>query len=170
MTWTPAFNTIKTRAVADNLLAFIAANQADAILWATSGSALKPIKQFSNSVMSRTVPVFPSIAFASDQDAQDYTEDVIESAYSVVFEIVIENANPDTAVTQARSYAAAIVSMIRNCPPATLAENTGAVVNAAHIQTVEVQFDEIKTNDTQTDFFQTFQIRAVCSLIASNNA
>ena len=153
--------------IADNLLAYIAANQVDAILWA-AGSALRPIQNFSNSVAARTTPVYPAIMFASDQDAQDYTEDELGIAYQLTFEVMIQNADPNNAVTEARSYEAAIKSMIRNCPPSTASANTGAITAATVLQTIESQFDEIKSNDTQTDFLQTFQMRMVYTLTAAN--
>lgn len=161
MAWTPTETIIHARAIPDNLLAYIEANQEDALVWA-SGSAMKPIAEFSSTVANRDVPVFPSIAYSDDNDAADYTETLPIGAYSVVLEVMVNNSDPSIAVTQARSYAKAIVSMIRNCPPASLLPNTG--LSVATLQTIETGFDPIKTNEMQNDFLQMFQIRAVYNL------
>lgn len=165
MTWTPALTTLNTRAVASNVLTYVAdaARQGDAYAWA-GNSSLKLIKTIANSVASRTTPFYPSIAFSDDNDIQNFEDDLIVAAYSFILEISIQNANPDTAVTQARTYAKAIVSMIRNCPLATFAASTGADTAATVIDTIEVGFEQIKTNEMQNDFLQQFQVRTTCRL------
>lgn len=168
MVWAPANKTIYSRAVASNLLAYFAdaTRQADAIAWA-HGSALRPFQNISNSIANRAVPVYPSIAFADDDEAQDPTGDILLSAYSVTFELLIQNSDPGIAVTEARSYAKAVVSMILNCPLSTLAASTGANVNATSQEGFETAFEEIKTNDIQNDFLQTVKIKAAFVLRAS---
>lgn len=169
MAWTPSYTVLKTRAIPSNILTYVidATRQADAITWAGGGS-LKAFKTFSNSVANRTKPVFPSIAFSDDNDVQVFGDDLIEAVYSCIFEVSIQHSSPDTVVTNARYYAAALVSMIRNCPPATLAANTGADVYATVIEGVEVGFEQIKTNEMQNDFLQQFQIRVTVRLSAPN--
>ena len=166
MAWTPANKTIDAQVIADNLLAYFAANQVEALAWA-SGSTLKPFKNFSATVANRSVPVYPAIAFSDDNDAVDYAADNLQAAYSVTFEVMIQNADPSTAIQQARLYLKAIVSMIRNIPHATLSANSGAVDNATTLQTIETGFEPIKSNETQTDFLQMFQVRATFALMAS---
>lgn len=165
MAWTPTLAVIKTRGVAANLLAYITdgTRQTDAYTWA-GDAALRTIKTVSNSVASRTTPFYPAIAFSDDNDAQDFTNDIINAAYSCIFEVSIQNADPDAAVVQARKYAAAIASMIVNCPKATLTANTGAV--DASLNTIETGFEPIKTNEMQNDFLQVFQIRVTFTLYA----
>lgn len=171
MTWTPTLAILTPRAIPVNLLTYVtdATRQADALTWAGDGS-LKLIKKFSNSVANRTVPVFPSIAFSDDNDAQQLSEDVINAAYSFTFEVSIQNADPDTAVTNARVYDKALRSMIVNCPAATMAASTGGTVAAATILTIETGFEPIKTNEKQNDFLQQFQIRVTVLLSGSRYA
>jgi hypothetical protein len=166
MPWTPTYKIIKSRIIAANLLSYFATNQVDAILWA-AGSALRPFQTISNSVANRTTPLYPAIGFVEDADAQGYTDDLIPAAYSVQFEVLVQNSDPSNAVIEARSYEAAIKSMIRNCPPATVAANSGADVNATVLESIETQFDEIKSNKMQNDFLQSFQIRAIYRLSTS---
>ena len=164
MAWTPTKAIITARAIPQNLLTWVtdADRQADALTWA-GGQGYKAIKTFSQSVANRTVPVYPAIAFSDDNDLQDFGDDLIAGGYSCVLEVSIQNANPDTAVTQARIYAEAIVSMIVNCT--TLSTDTGA--DLVTIQQIEVGFEQIKSNEKQNDFLQQFQIRVTCTMHAS---
>lgn len=160
MSWTPTYRTVRTSKIADNLLAYFELHQAEAIVWA-HGSALKSISHFSNSVANRAVPIFPSIAFVSDAEAQVHVDDMVSAAYSLTFELLVQNQSPALAVTQARSYTAAILSMIRNCPPATAAANTYTDAAVTVLESLETEFAEIRTNDLQNDFLQAVQIRAI---------
>lgn len=164
MPYTPTFTVLHTRAIADNLLAYVATNQADALTWAGGGS-LRTIKQFSNSVANRAVPVFPSIAFVDDTDAQSFDNDLVNAAYSVTFEVLTQHANPNTAVSEARTYAKMLLSIFRNCPVATWIADSGA--DQGYIDSAEVGFAEIKTNDAQNEFMQEFQIRLTFQLTGS---
>ena len=158
MTWAPTRAIVTARAIPDNILAYIvdADRQADVLTWAGNGD-LKLIKTFASSVGNRLRPVYPSIAFLNDEDAKDYAEDIISAVYRGTFEIVIQNSDPDQVVTNARVYAMAIESMILNCPNATVTVGTGASI--AVVETIQMVFDEIKTNEKQNDFFQPFNIR-----------
>ena len=162
MAWSDTYKVIDARKIVSNLFTYFQTNQADALLWA-HGSALKDFKQFADSVANRATPAFPSIAFKRDSTKWDATGDVVETEYSVVFEMVIENPSPTLAVSQGRSYAKAVASMILNCPTATLLANTGAVTGV--VTEMADNFTEIKSNDTQNDFFQEIEIGATFSLV-----
>lgn len=157
MTYSPKFNIINAGVIADNLMTWVIAQQADALTWA-GGTGYKALQKYASSVLDRSTPVFPAIAFADDEDDQDFTEDVIPSAYEVGFEVSIQNANPDTAVTQAKIYRKAICSLIANCPDATLIANTGALSGAVLLK-MRTKFSPIKTNEAQSDFLQQFEVR-----------
>jgi hypothetical protein len=163
MTYTPARVVVTPRAIPDNILAWAidATRQADALTWAGNGN-LKLIKEYSKSVANRLQPVYPSVAFAQDDDAQDLSQTALTAAYSATFEFSVQNAVPDTAVTNARVYARAFMSLFANCPDATLLANTGARSVALH--TMETSFDPIKTNEQQNDFLQQFQVRVTYAL------
>jgi hypothetical protein len=171
MAWTPTLNILTARVIPVNLLIWIIddTRQRDALDWAlgsSSAATLPLIKTFSNSVANRTIPVYPSIAFSDDEDIQDFTGDTIEGAYSCIFEVSIQNTDPDNAVSGARVYAEALCSMMLNCP--ILASGAGGTTAAAAIQSIEVGFMQIKTNEMQNDFLQQFQIRLVISLFGGS--
>lgn len=166
MPWTPTYAVINARTIVGNLLTYFEANQADALLWA-HGSALRPFEQFSDSIANRAIPVFPSIAFRRDSMTTGGDGDLLETEYSLVFEVVIESQSPDTAVSEARSYAKAIASMMVNCPDATLLANTGAV--AGVLTELADNFEEMQANEIQNDFFQEFEVGATFSLTRGVN-
>lgn len=160
-----AFAVLTARAIPINLLAYFADEQTqEAALSDAGGNGLPLIKTVSQTVANRMIPAYPSIAFLDDNDAKDYGGDTIQAAYVASFEVNVNSNNPDTAVSNARIYEAAIENMILNCPFATLTANTGATT--CNIQQLESGFDQIKVNDAQTDFLQTFQIRATWLLTA----
>jgi hypothetical protein len=74
--------------------------------------------------------------------------------------MMVTNPDPNVAVVEARKYVKAVTSMIRNCPQATYTANTGTQAQAASLQTIEIGFDPIKSNEMHNDFLQQFQIRA----------
>lgn len=164
MTWTPAKKIINAGVIPDNLMTYCldATRQREALDWAlgsSSAATYKLIKKFSASLANMTTPVYPAIAFSDDNDAQDFTEDIVPAAYSGTFEGSIQNANPDTAVTQAKIYRKAFCSMIANCPDSTLIANTGALSGAV-LNTMETGFDPIWGHKKRkNDFLQRFQIR-----------
>jgi hypothetical protein len=162
MAWTDTHKVIDARRIVSNLFTYFQTNQTDALLWA-HGSALKDFQQFSDSVANRAFPVFPSIAFKRDSMTTGGKGEVLETEYSLVFEVVIENQGANTVVAQARSYAKAIASMMVNCPDSTLLANTGAVKGV--ITELADNFSEVKTNDMQNDFFQEFEVGATFSLV-----
>jgi hypothetical protein len=167
MTYTPTKAIINAGVIPENLMTWIIAQQAGAITWA-GGTSYKTLQKYSSSVLDRATPVFPAIAFDDDEDDQDFTQDVIDSAYETTFEVSIQNASPDTAVTQAKIYRKAICSLILNCPDATLIANTGALSGAVLIK-MRTKFSPIKTNEAQNDFLQQFKIGVTYLLSASSH-
>lgn len=170
MAWTPTKAIITPRAIPDNLLTYCtdSTRQTDAFTWA-GDSSLKLLKKYNSHVFANSTPVFPAIAFNDDSDAQDFSEDMLMCAYSFMFEVSIQTATPDTAVSQARTYDKAIRSMILNCPAATIGANTG--YTSITILQIETGFERIKAHESQANnFLQQFQIRVTVLIHASSYA
>jgi len=161
MPWTPAEKILNARAVAENLLLYIEANQADALLWA-HGSALKSLVRLETSIAEKNVPVYPCIQFLSDNSAESFQQTFIDGAYSAAFEITVQNPSPSELLAQARSYDKAVRSMIRNCT--TFTTNTGAGANQSALLTIETGFDPQQMNKAATQFYQEWQVRATYTL------
>lgn len=163
-TWEPTLAVLSSRAIPENLIGFIT-NEAwqEAVLTWAGGSGLKLLQTRAQRRKHPDKPAFPVIYFSDDNDAKQYDSEVVPGAYSLVLEVVIQNADPDEATRQARIYAKAIESMILNIPKATLLDGTGAF--AATLDTIETGFDRMKENkDRKNDFYQIFQVRAVWQL------
>lgn len=159
------FAVLTARAIPINLLTYISdTDTQEAALTAVGGEGLKLIKTVSQTVANRLKPAYPAIAFVDDNDAKSYEGDVITAGYVATFEVNVVHTNPDTAVSNARKYEAAIERMILNCPFATLTANTGAT--SCNLQQIESGFDAIKTDEGQKEFLQTFQVRATWLLTA----
>lgn len=166
MAWTPTNKVINARVIAANILAFIAANQTEALTWANGSTGLLDFQEIEDSVANRDSPLFPSLALQDDNDAADYTGDMIDAVYSATFEIMIENSSPAAAVTQARVYATALSSLLANMDNNDL--TSGMTGITAVLQTIETGFEEIKANDMQNSFLQVFQIRPTFSVVGGS--
>lgn len=169
MAWTPTYNILTPRAIPSNLATYCldATRQGEALTWAGDGT-LKLVKTLQNSIAEPTKPVYPAISFSSDDDAEEFGDEMIEGAYVCTFEFWIQHAAAGTAVTNARVYDKAFRSMIANCPTATLITGTGATT--AKLLGLETSFEVIKTNEMRNDFLQVFQIRCSYVLFAGLNA
>jgi hypothetical protein len=173
MPWTPIQKALNLRAIADNILTYWLANQADAVPWAATQLAyadpIPLLKRFSDSaaILAEKAPVFPAVAFASDADAADYN-DAIESGYIVRFDTMVTGPNAEVCVRQARVYSLALLSMLLNCPKATLAANARVTINNTHIEDTIIEFGEILSNEEQTDFMQRFELQATIRVHASS--
>jgi hypothetical protein len=172
MTWAPTRAVITARAIPENLLTYItdATRCRAALDWAlgsTSAATYKLLNKYTTSVLARSTPVFPSIAFSDDNDEQA-GEDVLVCIYTAIFEVSVQNTSPDTAATQARVYSKAISSLMLNCPIATLISGTGATFGQVPHPPM-TGFLPIKTNEKQNDFLQQFQIRVVVNLDTGAN-
>lgn len=166
MAWSPTYTVINARAIADNLLTYCldSTRQSDAWTWAGGTGTYRAVSKFSDTVGSRGTPAFPAIQFLDDEDAVDYENDVLQGVYIVTFEMMVQSGVLATAISDARTYAIAFTSMIRNCPAATLGASTGATAATVRLMGLETGFDPIKTNEKQNDFLQTLKIRATFQL------
>lgn len=169
MVYAPKRAIVVSRAIPENLLTYLtdATRLEDALTWAGDGS-LKLLKKYSTSVVNRDSPVFPAIAYNDDDDAKDYTQDIVPAEYKGMFEVSIQASTADTAVSRARTYAKALESLIVNCPLATALNGTGAIDGI--LNTVEIGFEPIKAHEERkNDFLQQFQIRVTYSLVAGSH-
>jgi hypothetical protein len=163
MAWTPDFAIIKPRVIADNILTYWTdeTRQTDALTWAGDGS-LRLIKTVSQIKATTAFTPYPSVEFADDSDLQEFGNDYIECEYEVAFRFGIQGTSAAVALSNARKYSAAFTSMLVNCPPATLATNSGATAGTVTVQRVATGYDVIKAGNegkATADFLQEFEIR-----------
>ena len=158
--WNPAEQIIDTRYLGRNILSFVSANQTEALNWANDGTDLKPFKQFSESVINRAEPIFPSLAILSERNATDFAGDIIASAFEITFEAMITGTVPADLPLLAKKYKHALESMLLNIPAASILMNA-QTVTSFRVDSIETDFDEIKTNDMRNSFMQMFQTKVV---------
>ncbi len=172
MAWSPSYAVITPRAIADNILTYWtdATRQADALTWA-DGTGLRLIKTVSQIKANTAFTPYPSVEFADDSDLQEFGNDIIECEYEVAFRFGIQGTSAATALANARKYSAAFTSMLVNCPPATLATNSGATPGTVTVQRVATGYDVIKAGNegkATADFLQEFEIRASITMNGSS--
>jgi hypothetical protein len=166
MAWEPTHEVLNCSAMVDNLMAYFNTNQAEALAWANGGTALLLFKSIADALADPNKPIFPALQFAEDNDATDHSGDgLLQGAYSVMFEGMVRNETAALAIAQGRKYRLAVASMLRNIPDASLIANTGAT--QVILQSIETGYDPIKTNDTQNDFLQVFQVRATYLVVGA---
>jgi len=166
MSWNPRQKIIDTRFLGQNILSFVADNQADALEWANGGEPLKELQEFAVSIANRNAPVLPSIAIADDGNATDFGSDVLKSAYEITLEIMVGNASATDAANMARCYKHALESMLLNIPKTDLFAGAEILLDF-RISGIETGFDEIKASKSKNYFMQMFQTKVIYELYAS---
>lgn len=159
MVWTPEFTVIDATTIGENLLAYIMTNQRDALDWA-GGTTLKLLQPVSIKVTDPTVPMLPSIGIENEtEEPVDDNGDVIDTIYSVTFEIWTEDSAPEAVIANAKRYKKALVSMVQECPTSTLLSGTGSVQIPDRLRPA-IDFPAVRSFENEMHFFQNFQIRA----------
>jgi hypothetical protein len=166
MVWSPQFTVLDATTIADNLLAYILANQAAALTWA-GGTTLKELRPASVKITDPDAPMLPSISIESESERpEDSGGDVITTIYTATFEIWVESADPDTVTATAKIYKRALASMMQECPNATLMADTDGVGIEHRLRPI-VEMPAMRTTDNEGHFFQSFQIAAGFKVIAA---
>lgn len=161
MVWQPQRKIVDTRFIARNILAYIAANQTDALFWANDNAAgLKNFKQFSESAANRAAPVFPSLAVVSDSNATTFDSDLLASRYAITFEAMIGSDSPILSPLIARKMKTALESLLLNIPTANLLDDV-AVTTRFKVVSIETNILPIKANDMQNFFVQEFETKVI---------
>ena len=164
MAWTPKYNALNLRSIADNLIEYWKDNQVEVFAWAGDAD-LPPIKAFTDVLIQG--PVFPAVALSNDLDAVDYTGDVLNAGYQPIFSLMVVNKDPSIAMQHARLYSRALISMLLNCPAATLLANTGVISTEVVIDDTATNFLEIMADEEEVTYMQRVDIQATIRVQAS---
>jgi hypothetical protein len=166
MPYTPTFNTFDPRAFVENLLTAIEDQQEEALAWvAGEDEPLPNIAKFYNSAAGRLTTVFP-VLMVTNHSAAQKTEDTLEVAMSVDFELMISGGNPDILTSKALDYSYMLTSILQNTRPKSL--STTAVAFNGYLDTLETEFSVLRgLNGSSSSFLQIVQYRAIWILTAS---
>jgi hypothetical protein len=163
MVWAPRANVIDLTQIADNLLAYIADNQTDALIWANGGTGLDDFAKFYTNAVGRLQTQFPSLMILTQRAEPDLSGEILLSRLEVTLEGTIAGNETDTLVRDAKIYAKAVESMIMNIPPETLTANSDPEMHAAFIEQLSV-LDILRPHSS--GFMQIFQTQCVYRLTA----
>jgi hypothetical protein len=122
MTWTPQYKVIDQRLLAQNLLAYMEANQTDALTWANDGPGLSDFQKFYTNASGRLQTIFPCLMVLGQQ-VETGLEDSLQADFRLVLEGAVSGSDTDELVASAKVYAMAVESMAVNIPSTTLMAN-----------------------------------------------
>jgi hypothetical protein len=159
MAWEPKQNTADFRYVVTNLLAYIEANQADALAWA-SDTPLEPFVALYPNAAGRLGSLYPNLMVVRQDQAMDFSGDVLIAGIELLLEGVVTGPDADQLVIDAKAYAMAVESMLLNIPHRTLTAS-GKQSGLEVIMEMETQFDVLRGQKTATSFLQLWQTRVV---------
>ena len=167
MAWTPTNRVPQLTLYSANLLAYIAANYAEALTWAGGGSLPSFVRVY-NSAAGRIYDAFPYLLLLDESAATDYTSDLNETAWQVTLEWAISadatqaaDANSpigDDLAQQARVYAMALESVLLNIPSASLLSGA-TYTNAPEAESIQTDFDALRQGPS--GYLQIGQTRAI---------
>ena len=166
MAFTPTQNVLDTSPIEGNILAFIAENQADALLLA-NGSPLKPFNFIDANLANKDAPGFPILEVKGSKEAIPLTSDIVETVYQINFECGVAGKSAAELPAKTKKYAYALKLLLANIPADTLAAGIEAYT-IARAEGLEDDYGELLTNDAETIFYQIFRITALYRLSASS--
>ena len=159
----PKEQVLDLRQTADNIFAFIAANQVDAAEWAGAEN-YRPINNFYISAAGRLNTIFPALMLIEKETALDATGDLLNSACRLTFEYYLDGSDTDQLVRDASAAAYILESMLSNLPHGTF--DAGVAPSIRHqpfqLSSLETFYDVLRgfTEDGSA-FIQLVQMRTV---------
>lgn len=166
MAWQPREKVTDFSRVIDNLVAYLEANQTDALAWAAgSVDVLEDYQKIYPNASGRLATLFPLLMVVRQEQANDLSGDVLISAVELLLEGHIVGSDTDALTLKAKQYALATESMLANIPPDTLTDDSLSGGYATLLE-LETAFDVLRGNNERaaTSFLQIFQIRCVYRL------
>jgi TRAP-type mannitol/chloroaromatic compound transport system substrate-binding protein len=163
MTWAPTKQTVDLTQIVDNLLAYIDAQDADALEWANGDPGLAEFAGLYSNATGRVQTKFPQMVVLTQTIETDLAGDILIAGYQLVLETAVTGANADELATNTKIYGKAVESMLSNIPSATLTANSSPAITATLFE-LETRYDETRRLPTP-GFIQLFQTRAVYRLM-----
>jgi hypothetical protein len=173
MAWTPGLHSVSRPLIVRNLLAYIVANQTEALQWARTQLGftgdVPNFAQVYNSSAGRIHAEFPDLMLIRrttvfDTAADDYG---LQVTHTLGFEMEIAHPDPDALTELVEVYTAALISMLYACPRATLTEG---VETQGHPTVNVTDADGDQTRGGAGGFLQTPRVVATISLLEVRDA
>ncbi len=164
MAWAPKIKVFDEREAKNAIIAYIKANQADALAWANAEYAppsLPPIKVFFKA--PSTVTVFPALTFIQSEH-QSVFEDVLLISFSLTLEIAIIHGDQETLADLSKRYAMAIESLLTNMPETTFGDKSIIDITST-MRSLDTVF--AVQGKYRSKFIQIFQTKAAWTIEAA---
>lgn len=128
------------RALKDNLIGFLKANQGDALVWANTGlgGSLPEIKLFNKS--PRLTSIFPALTFLQSEHRSVFGDSILAIDLTLVVELAVAHGNQDVLTDQAAKYSMALESLLANVPETTFKQGSIIPITST-ISEMETAFD-----------------------------
>ena len=115
MAWNPTQNVVDLTPVIGNLLAYVEANQQDALEWAHGSSGIDPFAAIYPNAAGWLRSLYPYLMVVTHQDRGEDAEtengDVIVTTFTLLFEVAVKG-NADELPTLTKEYDRALRSML----------------------------------------------------------
>lgn len=166
-TWTAKTKTVNASKLEANIIAFIRANQADALLWANGGTGtIKPFNFLVDNLANQGLPGLPVLMVTGKEKSTDRASDLDQSKFGIQFEGIVLGKNAESLAALTEKYAAALESMLINIPDLTLLSGTTGQMIENEPNTT-ISYGEIGMNEQESALLQVFTLRVTYTLYAS---
>lgn len=162
MAWTPKINVVDLTPVIDNLLAYIEANQTDALAWAHGGPGLDDFAAIYPNASGWLRSLYPYLMVLTHADRGEEgtdeatADEMAVSVLSIRFEVVI-TGTADELPEQSKEYDQALRSMLMNIPAATLTNGCMTLTRVVPPALPSSVYDVLRPGIKPTQFMQIFQ-------------
>src|SRR5688500_16149944 len=99
--YVPTLDAPDTRLIVPNLLAYMAAQDAEAIKWANGGTALPEFKKLFTSAEGRVHQIFPDLMVLHESAVARQTDAGLVIEYELLFELEIVGKSADVVTANA---------------------------------------------------------------------
>ena len=166
MAWQPKNNALDTSGIEKNLDAFIAANQAAALLWSSGGAALKRFYFIAESLADLNKPNLPSLAVVGTSETEASDDDLLVIDYRIDYESIVFGKDAGALPAITKKYANALKSMLKNISAIELLADVPGQQKLLGVS-VNVNYRDLAEAKKAGGFIQVFEVRAVYRLLDS---
>jgi hypothetical protein len=168
MVWSPKLNVVDLTLTVDNLLAFIEANQTEALSWANGGPGLADFAAIYPNTIGWLKSKFPSLLVLGQADEGDGGNEgsLVETRLGLRFETAVMGT-PDELPILTKKYDLALRSMLVNVPSATLIAGSATITRAYVSAWPASVYDRLREAGRGNSFLQVFQTSMEYTLITA---
>jgi hypothetical protein len=159
MPFTPPENTVDTSEIESILLAYIAANQTEALAYYGAGATLKPFVFLEDVIANPDLPNLPSLEVTDETEQTDFAEQLMRLRYEIRFASIVGSSTAAAVKQLAKVYAHALKNVLASF---SLTKAVAALEGSVPEESFSpsVRYGAILSNTTDTEFFLRFELTA----------